>query len=63
MVVKVSKLEVDFLSVFFYYFGLDCWGFLTAVTPVTFYLCNLYFSKVNAIPLPWFVYHLSVLFL
>ena len=28
MVVKVSKMEVNFLSVLFHYFGLHCWRFL-----------------------------------
>ena len=54
MVVKVSKLEVDFLSVLFYKFDLDCWSvrtlimpliskYLATVTPVTSYLGNLLF--------------------
>ena len=64
--VKVSKLEVDFLSVFFFT--------SLALTVGDFLACNsdtchspliktINFSKVNAVPLPYFVYHLSVLLL
>ena len=60
----MSKLEVDYLCVFSS-LALTVGDFLACISDTCHspLIKTINFSKVNAVPLPYFVYHLSVLLL